>query len=294
MSRTTATFLGCERLQKNLLRLYLEAVGRNVAAMNKTALLIVLSLAAGAVQAQTAGVVTLRANATSATGSMVPVLTWSTNPVATSCAASGGWSGTKAASGTQTLATIRASTNYTLTCTWGTGSATVNWTAPTTNTDGSALTNLASFRIYYGTSASSLSQKSDVTDNTRRSATISPLTPGTWYFAVRAVNTSGTESDSSNVTSKAVAGATAAKTVAITITPAAQTRYTTSTSIYDIVRSSTTNKFVLGRYVGTAPIGTPCRSAYYLTGDFYGINTGYVKLTRTPRGDTLVAHCAYK
>jgi hypothetical protein len=293
LSRTTATFWVCGRLQKKRLRLKPEAVGRNVAAMNKSALLIVLSLAAGAVQAQTAGVVTLRANATSATGSMAPVLTWSTNPVATSCAASGGWSGTKAAAGTQTLATIRASTNYTLTCTWGTGSATVNWTAPTTNTDGSALTNLASFRIYYGTSASSLSQKSDVTDNTRRSATISPLTPGTWYFAVRAVNTSGTESDSSNVTSKAVAGATAAKSVAITITPATQTRVTIATSVYDIVRISAGN-WVLGRVVGTAPVGTPCRSAYHLTGDYYGINTGYVKLTRTPRGDTLVAHCAYK
>ena len=54
---------------------------------------------------------------------------------------------------------------------------------------------------------------------TRRSTTISSLTPGTWYFAVRAVNTSGTESANSNVTTKAVTGASAARTVAITITP---------------------------------------------------------------------------
>ncbi len=40
--------------------------------MKNTALLIVLFLAAGAAQAQTAGTVTLTANATSATGSMVP------------------------------------------------------------------------------------------------------------------------------------------------------------------------------------------------------------------------------
>ena len=97
--------------------------------------------AAGAAQGQTAGVVTLTANRTSNVGSFAPVLTWSTNPVAQSCTASGGWSGTKAASGSQTQATIGASTNYTLTCTWGSGSATVNWTPPTANTDGSVLTN---------------------------------------------------------------------------------------------------------------------------------------------------------
>ena len=95
-------------------------------------------LLAGLAQAQTAGVVSLSATPTSGTGSVTPRLTWSTNPVATSCTASGGWSGTKAASGAQTLTAINANTNYTLTCTWGTGSATVNWTAPTTNTNGSA------------------------------------------------------------------------------------------------------------------------------------------------------------
>lgn len=178
-----------------------------------------LMFAAGAVHAQTAGVVTLNANQTSATGSLVPVLTWSTNPTAQSCTASGGWSGTKAANGTATLSSISASTNYTLTCSWSSGSANVTWTAPTTNTNGSTITNLAKFKVLYGTSSSSLSNSATVDDVTRRSATISSLTPGTWYFAVRAVNTSGTESANSNVTTKAVTGASAARSVAITITP---------------------------------------------------------------------------
>ena len=267
-------------------------VGPNVAPMKKPALLIVLFLAAGAVQAQTAGVVTLRANATSATGSMTPVLTWSTNPVATSCTASGGWSGTKAASGTQTLSSISSSTNYTLTCTWGSGSATISWTAPTTNTDGSTLTNLASFRIYYGTSSGSLSQRSDVSDNTQRSATINSLSAGTWYFSVRAVNTGGMESANSNIASKAVTGATAAQSVAITITPAQTGRVTTNTAAYDVIRGSS-GKWVLGRVVGTVPLNTPCRT-YYLTGDYYGVQTGYVKLSRAARTNTLVAHCALR
>ena len=68
-------------------------------------------------------------------------------------------------------------------------------------------------------------------------------------------------------------------------------RRTTATAVYDVVRSATTGRWVLGRVVGTVPIGTPCR-AYYLTGDYYGVQTGYVTLTTTMRGDTLVAHCA--
>jgi hypothetical protein len=156
--------------------------------MKNTVLLFVLLLAAGAVQAQTAGTITLRANSTSATGSMAPVLTWSTSPTATRCTASGGWSGTKAASGTQTLASITASTNYTLTCTWGVGTATVHWTEPTTNTDGTRLTNLTAYRVYYGTSSSALSQVNEITDASATAATINALTPATWYFKVRAVN----------------------------------------------------------------------------------------------------------
>jgi serine protease len=180
-------------------------------------LLALFLLGAGAAQAQTAGVVTLTANKTTSTGSFAPVLTWSTNPVAKSCTASGGWTGTKSASGSQTLPTISSSTNYTLTCAWSNGSANVSWTSPTTNVDGSSLTNLASFKVVYGTSSTSLTQSAIVDDITRTSTTISPLTAGTWYFAVRAVNTSGVESANSNVTTKSVAGATAAKTVAITI-----------------------------------------------------------------------------
>ena len=172
--------------------------------MKNSALFFFLFLAAGAVHAQTAGVVTLNANATSATGSMTPVLTWSTSPVATSCTASGGWSGAKAASGTQTLPSISVTTNYTLTCSWGDGSARVSWVAPATNTDGSALNNLQGFRVYYGNSASTMTRNTTINDVTARAATISSLAAGTWYFAVRAVNVGGTQSDVSNVASKTI------------------------------------------------------------------------------------------
>jgi hypothetical protein len=278
--------------QKQVARLLRLQPHVNVGGVKNTLrnLLVLALVAAGAAHAQTAGVVTLRANATSATGSFVPVLTWSTNPVATSCRSSGGWSGTRAASGTATLPAISANTNYTLTCSWGTGSAAVSWVAPTTNTDGSALTDLAGFRIYYGTSSTSLTQSMTLNNVAARSATVSPLAPGTWYFTVRAFNTSQAESNDSNVVSKPVAGATAAQTVSITITSGTQTRKTIATSVYDVIRNSS-GRWVLGRVVGSIPIGRPCRT-YHLSGDYYGVRTGYVTITVTPRNTTLVARCA--
>src|SRR3954462_15892373 len=110
-----------------------------------------LMLLGGFAQAQTAGTVTLTANKTSAQGSLAPVLTWSTTPVASSCTASGAWSGTNFASGRETLAAITASKSYTLTCAWGNGNAKLSWVAPKQNTDGSSLTNLKGFKIVYGT-----------------------------------------------------------------------------------------------------------------------------------------------
>jgi hypothetical protein len=77
---------------------FLRFVGVDFMRVQTSASLFALFIfAAGAAQAQTAGVVTLTANRTSNVGSFAPVLTWSTNPVAQSCTASGGWSGTKAA-----------------------------------------------------------------------------------------------------------------------------------------------------------------------------------------------------
>ena len=44
------------------------------------------------------------------------------------------------------------------------GTATISWIPPTQNTDGSALTDLAGYRIYYGTSPSSLNQNVELSN----------------------------------------------------------------------------------------------------------------------------------
>jgi hypothetical protein len=82
--------------------------------------------------------------------------------------------------------------------------AVLSWTAPTSNTDGSTLSNLAGYRIAYGTSASAMTSSIQVANPSVTNYTISNLAPGTYYFAVRAYTTNGTESAISNVYSKVV------------------------------------------------------------------------------------------
>lgn len=85
-----------------------------------------------------------------------------------------------------------------------TGSATLRWTAPTLNEDGTPLTNLRGYRVYYGTSSSNLSQMVEIANATVTTAVVENLSAATWYFAVRAYNTSNVESSLSNVASKTI------------------------------------------------------------------------------------------
>lgn len=84
------------------------------------------------------------------------------------------------------------------------GRAVLSWTPPTQNTDGSALTNLAGYRVSYGTSSTALTSTIQIANPGVSNYTISNLAPGTYYFAVRAYKSSGTESNNSNVVSKVV------------------------------------------------------------------------------------------
>jgi hypothetical protein len=83
-------------------------------------------------------------------------------------------------------------------------SATVSWSPPNTNVDGSPLLNLAGYRIVYGRSASDLSETVTIPTPEITSATIEALTPGTWHFAVVAYTSSDVESDLSQIAQKSV------------------------------------------------------------------------------------------
>lgn len=245
----------------------------------------------GVAQAQTAGTVSLTASPSSGTSSVTPKLTWSTNPVASSCTASGGWSGTKAASGSQTLSAIKANTNYTLTCTWGSGSATIAWTAPTKNTDGSNLTNLARYKVLYGTSSTSLTKSKMVDDPTSTRTTVTALTPATWYFTVHSVTSAGAESGNSNVASKAVTGAKAAKTVSVTVKSASGSLTTKATNVWDVQKRSD-GAWVRHAVVGQIALGKPCYTSFKAGPKHYLVNRSDVtKIYITPTSTNLVVNC---
>jgi hypothetical protein len=81
--------------------------------------------------------------------------------------------------------------------------AQLSWTAPTQNVDGTALTDLAGYRVYWGTARRNYSQNERLDGADTRQHSIN-LAPGTWYFAVTAVNEAGEESAYSGEVSKTV------------------------------------------------------------------------------------------
>ena len=74
------------------------------------------------------------------------------------------------------------------------GSVTLNWIAPVENTDGTTLTNLASYRIYYGTDPQDLRNTVDISNPSITTYVVENLSPATWHFAATAINSHGTES----------------------------------------------------------------------------------------------------
>jgi len=85
-----------------------------------------------------------------------------------------------------------------------TGSATLTWTAPTTRTDGSTLTNLAGFNIYYGTAVGNYGTKVPVPGTGVLTYVVSNLPSGTYYFVATAYDANGIESAYTNPVSTTI------------------------------------------------------------------------------------------
>lgn len=191
-------------------------------------LLIVAAMFSVSAKAQTpAPTMTFASSVTNAAGSLNTTLTWSSTPAASSCIASGSpaWTGEQGASGTKALPTITLSGTYQLKldCSWaGDTTATVTWTIPTTNTDGSALTNLAGFQVFRRMNNPDLNggEMTPVNDPKATTYVFKNLLPGTHYFGVQAVNADGVPSMMSNVANKVISGTTAqSASVTLTVNP---------------------------------------------------------------------------
>ena len=167
--------------------------------------------------------VSLTSTASTVTDNDSTTLNWTASN-ADSCTASGGWFGSKETSGTESTVPLTQDTTFTLDCTGPGGSAsqsiivkvlspsgvaTLSWTPPTTKQDGSSLTNLAGYKVYYGISPDgtppvSYSSTIVITNPGISSYMIENLLPGTYYFVVTAFDSSGLESSNSNVASTTI------------------------------------------------------------------------------------------
>ncbi len=73
-------------------------------------------------------------------------------------------------------------------------STTLGWDPPTTNTDGSPLTDLAGFKVFYGESSRAYIDSIDVGNVLTAQWELGNQSGKTLYFTVTAYNTSGVES----------------------------------------------------------------------------------------------------
>ena len=84
------------------------------------------------------------------------------------------------------------------------GSATLTWQPPTQRTDGTPLTDLAGYKVYWGTAPNDFSSSITISNPGISTYVIENLTPATWYFVATAVDSKGLESGFSNVASKVI------------------------------------------------------------------------------------------
>jgi hypothetical protein len=150
---------------------------------------------------------TFTAAPTSGPSPFSTTITWNI-PTGKNCVASGGWSGSKAANGTQTFTNLIANVSYSLACDTdgpaAKGSAVLHWVAPTQNTDGSVLTDLKGFKLFSDITTPPTVQLTPLLGPNVLTFAYTNLDPGKYYFGAKAFNLKDADSDLSNIVSKTI------------------------------------------------------------------------------------------
>jgi hypothetical protein len=214
------------------------------------------------------------------------------------CNASGSWSGAKALSGSQTVTNLSANASYTLTCSRQVrGSASLQWTAPTRNTDGTALATLAGYRLAYGLAPTALTNSVQLSSPSTTSYIVGNLNAGTYYFGVRAYTSTNAESDLSNIVSKAVADITETRSATRAVTviqpqPEPPVLLVTDARVFNATPDYTLLAFRAGKQYGTVALGTRCDETKPVSGGWFSIPSAAVRWASTARTAYPVARCS--
>ena len=83
-------------------------------------------------------------------------------------------------------------------------SVTLSWTAPTENEDGSTLTDLDGYKIYWGTTPGSYPESVTIDNESITTYVVENIAPGTYEFVATSFNQSGVESRYSSPVTKVV------------------------------------------------------------------------------------------
>lgn len=250
----------------------------------------------------TAPSVTIDVTPTNALGSATPVVSWSSAETVT-CEASGGWSGTKDTIGSEQLPEVTTTTTYTLTCFGSDGQAVLTWTPPTLRTDGSPLTNLASYNILVGDSPTNLLPYETILAG-GTTWTLNNLSSGVKHFAMTAIDADGIESVPSNSVSKDIQPASASNSATITIVTLPNPPILVaveSAAVFEIqtLGIGTGNEIRLGRQIGTIKYDVACGEQLIAEPNYYQVPNEAVQLlnevanepNRQPKSEILVAAC---
>ncbi|MDP6970538.1 MAG: hypothetical protein QF921_03315, partial [Pseudomonadales bacterium] len=139
-------------------------------------------------------------------------LSWQTQNAA-ACQTSGGWAGGIGTSGTRIVKGIDEKTTFSISCSRNEkhvikmvtvsvrSDVVLKWQAPTKNTNGTRLKDLAGYRIHYGKKVGKFTFSVKVNDQTATEWLL-PLVSGTWHVAMTAYDSNGDESERSNIVTK--------------------------------------------------------------------------------------------
>lgn len=166
----------------------------------------------------------------------------------------------------------------------------LQWSQDAKNADGTALTDLAGFRIVYGTAANALTQSVEIKDANARAHTLTGLEYSTsYYVALKSYTNKGEESDKSNT----VQGTTMAKPSAPLppTKPVPPVLSVVQTTAYRLDVGS--NDQLRAVAVGTVPLSTACIRAQPVL-DMFLVPRAAVTLNRgvNSRPRQIAAKCA--